>query len=227
MDTSTQRLRIQIRGGTVRVKAWRADTREPETWQIDRPDSSVSGADAFKIEHNWDALSTAPHTVTLASLRVLNPTIAVGYGCPELKGDPGTDSEIKETYFWIVNGCPVPIRKGFYSRTGFGWGHIVYRRDVDGLTNHETTEYARNLWQQALGKSPRLDDIDGTGPEPRKGCHHVHYTTPDGKKRTMLVILSDVNYQGDKGTKGILSAYWESGHTDPGANRRCAEEIAS
>lgn len=133
-------------------------------------------------------------------------TIA-GYNCPELREVAGQSSDIYYTFTWINDGCPTPIRKGFYARDGFGWDHIEFRRIVDGQTNHETTSYARNLWAQALMTSGKAAGADLM-------CHQKKYTTPGGTARTMKVIHSSVNYQGDKGRKGILTAYWVRNHVD-------------
>jgi hypothetical protein len=132
---------------------------------------------------------------------------AAAYPCPPLSGGTGS-SQIYFTYTWINDGCPTPIRRGIYSRTGFGWDHIVYRRVADGLANHETSTYAQNLWAQALMRSGKYKGNNVT-------CHHVHYTTPSGIRRTMLVSHSHTNYEGVWGRKGILTAYWVSGHVDP------------
>lgn len=135
-------------------------------------------------------------------------------GCPELKGDPGTSSEIIDTYAWIVNGgCPVPLRRGIYAWDGFGLGKLQYRYEHGDLA-HDYSQYAQGKWRMALMRSPALQDEDGPGPQPRQYCHYVKYNTPDGIKRTMKVIVSDTNYEGDKGLKGILTAYWVPGHTD-------------
>jgi hypothetical protein len=130
-----------------------------------------------------------------------------GTGCPKLTGVVGTDSEIKYTFIWVNDGCPTPIRKGFYSASGFGWDHITYRRVVDGLANHETTAYARDLWGAALA---RIGSLQSNG----LMCHQVRYTTPGGTNRTMRVLHSAVNYAGQYGRKGIITAYWLSGHVD-------------
>lgn len=135
-----------------------------------------------------------------------DPTVAA-YPCPQLSGISGDSSSIYYTFTWINDGCPTPIRKGFYSRTGFGWDHIKYRRDVDGLQNHQVSDYARNLWAQALltpGKAAGAHEM----------CHQKKYETPGGTRRTMKVWHSSTNYQGDKGRKGIITAYWISGHVD-------------
>lgn len=132
---------------------------------------------------------------------------AAGYPCPSLRGIAGQSSEIKYTYTWINDGCPTPIRKGFYTRTGFGLDHINFRRVVDGLANHETTDYARTLWAQALA-------TPGKAAGAHEMCHQKKYTTPGGTNRTMRVWHSSTNYEGDKGRKGIISAYYLGGHVD-------------
>lgn len=134
-----------------------------------------------------------------------NATASGGGPCPQLSGVTGQSSQIIRTFTWVNNGCQMPIRKGFYTRTGFGWDHINYRRIVDGQINHETTSYAQDLWGQALRLSGK---IKSTG----IFCHQKHYYTPAGAKRTMRVIISTTNYQQGKGYKGINTAYWLSGH---------------
>lgn len=103
-----------------------------------------------------------------------NDVSMASYPCPSLSGAPGTSSQIYYTYTWINDGCPTPIRKGFYSGTGFGWDHITYRRIVDGQINHETTQAAQNQWARALLQ-----------PGAYKGnnivCHYVYYYTSGGK----------------------------------------------
>lgn len=70
--------------------------------------------------------------------------------------------------------------------------------------NHETTAFAQNLWGQALLTSGKVKP-NGIF------CHHKTYTIGNGVKRTMRVIISTTNY-GAGGYKGILTAYWLSGH---------------
>lgn len=146
-----------------------------------------------------------------APVEILTPTAdtsIASYPCPSLSGASGTSSQIYYTYTWINDGCPTPIRKGFYSSTGFGWDHINYRRIVNGLSNHETTQAAQNQWARAL-----------LNPGAYKGnnivCHYVHYYTSGGSPRTMLVSHSHTNYENTWGRKGIITAYWTSGHVNP------------
>jgi len=131
---------------------------------------------------------------------------AAAYPCPSLKTDGSRDATILYTYTWINDGCPTPIRRGFYARDGFGWDHIEYRRIVDGQINHQTTAYARYLWAQALATP------GASGPP--LTCHQKKYTTPGGTKRTMVVVHSHTNYKGSLGRKGIITAYWKSGHVN-------------
>lgn len=133
-----------------------------------------------------------------------------GSGCPELRGPAGTSAEIYYTFIWINNGCPIPIRKGIYGGTGsgFGWEHLRYRTNVDRQINHETTSAARSLWGQALSSS-------GSAQSNGTFCHFKQYKTPGGTKRTMKVIVSSTNYEGQWGLKGIITAFWVSGWTDP------------
>ncbi|MGQ0680066.1 MAG: hypothetical protein ACT4OM_10520 [Actinomycetota bacterium] len=133
---------------------------------------------------------------------------AQGGGCPKLSGISGTDSQILYTFTWINNACNVPIRKGLYLATGFGWDHITHRRVVDKLANHETTSAARQVWAAALLQAGSIQK-DGLY------CHSKHYKTPGGTKRTMKVVLSPVNYAGKYGTKGIITAFWTSGWVNP------------
>lgn len=79
-----------------------------------------------------------------------------GEPCPELTGLRDTSSHIYGRYTWVNNGCQMPIRRGFYARTGFGWEHITYRRVVNGEINHETTAFAQKLWAQALLTSGKV-----------------------------------------------------------------------
>lgn len=130
---------------------------------------------------------------------------AFGEPCPPLTGVYPEDSYILYTYSWIQNGCQIPIRRGFYSSTGFGWDHIEYKRVVEGQINHQLTDYARDPWAQALV-------ISGSYQSNGLFCHRKHYVTPGGSNRTMRVLVSSTNYAGQYGPKGIITAYWVSGH---------------
>lgn len=136
------------------------------------------------------------------------PKASAGHPCPELTGAAGTSSHIKYKFVWINDYCPTPIRRGFYSSTGFGWRHIKHARIVLGKINHQTTAYARERWGWALARAGALQSLHII-------CHFVHYETPGGTKRTMKVIHSSVNYEGKWGRKGIITAYWVSGYVDP------------
>ena len=81
--------------------------------------------------------------------------------------------------------------------------HIVARYG-EGAKNHETTAYARNLWQQALFQSGKPL---GTA----YLCHFKQCATPGGVKRTMKVFVDYKSYQGFQ-YKGIITAYWVNGH---------------
>jgi hypothetical protein len=144
-------------------------------------------------------------TTTLISAA---PRASAGSYCPELSGAAGTSSQIKYTFIWINDNCPTPIRKGFYASDGFGWDHIEYSRVVLGEENHQTTDYARERWGWALATAGAVQSLNIM-------CHHVYYETPGGTKRTMKVVHSSVDYEGKWGRKGIITAYWVSGHVDP------------
>ncbi|MCA1832889.1 MAG: hypothetical protein LC750_09240 [Actinobacteria bacterium] len=80
-DPGSHRLRVQLTGSTVRVKAWPANSAEPDTWQIDRTDTSVTGPGVLKIDHNYD---TGSRSIYLDDVAVANLQVQGGTQ-PELK----------------------------------------------------------------------------------------------------------------------------------------------
>ncbi|MGH9040782.1 MAG: RHS repeat-associated core domain-containing protein, partial [Acidimicrobiia bacterium] len=74
MDTNTQRLRIQVIGNAVKVKAWPVGTSEPGTWQINVTNTAVTGTGVFQINHNY---SSGAHTVFVDDVSVKTPAPTV------------------------------------------------------------------------------------------------------------------------------------------------------
>lgn len=77
-DPGNHRLRVQVQGSTVRVKAWPATSAETDTWQIDRTDTSVTGPGGLKIDHNYDTGSRSIYVddVAITNLQVQGGTVA-------------------------------------------------------------------------------------------------------------------------------------------------------
>jgi hypothetical protein len=133
------------------------------------------------------------------------------YECPELKGspDPSDPSFVVEPYFEATTGCPIPLRRGVghipKEQGDFGLRHIEARY-AEGEENHETTPYAKSLWIKALA-------LPGTGVGPFYICHFAQYATNTGKERTMKVFV-DLKPYSSYTFKGIITAYWISGHKE-------------
>ncbi|MGH9039151.1 MAG: hypothetical protein ACRDZ3_02870 [Acidimicrobiia bacterium] len=54
-DQYPEQFRFRVDGNHLQVKVWKAGDLEPEDWQIDKGDSSVSQAGKVEIAHNWSS----------------------------------------------------------------------------------------------------------------------------------------------------------------------------
>jgi hypothetical protein len=146
--------------------------------------------------------------VIMATSFAFAPVASADQGCPEIKRSPSpTDPSHVRELFWDLRGCQIPLREGIghipHRRGDFGYQHIVSRYQ-EGEINHETTPFAKKLWQQALFQAGQLRDKDYL-------CHYKQFTTSSGRKRTMRVLVDYKLYEGHI-YKGITSAFWVSGH---------------
>ncbi len=71
-DINAQKLRFQVSGNTIRVKAWAAGSSEPSTWQIQVTDTSITGSGVFQVNHNWSSGTRSVYLDDLV-LTDLNP----------------------------------------------------------------------------------------------------------------------------------------------------------
>lgn len=54
-DQYLEQFRFRVQGEMLKVKVWKAGTPEPEDWQLDIPETSVSVAGKVEISHDWSS----------------------------------------------------------------------------------------------------------------------------------------------------------------------------
>ncbi|MER8029921.1 hypothetical protein ABTZ78_13285 [Streptomyces bauhiniae] len=102
----------------------------------------------------------------------------------------------------------------------FGYKHIAKGGSTNNKMNHPVDAAAVRLWDKALNNLSK-----GSKSFPyRGGSVSTYKYTSGGKKRTMCVVddANDFVYGGKNyGMKGIITAYWVSGHVGPAG---CAKD---
>lgn len=118
--------------------------------------------------------------------------------CAGPPSGPGIQAAVQYFNFPQVCGSSTILRQG---NTVWGLTHIEIGGQTGNTTNHETTTYAKSIWQQALNQPPLTAPVGGYYK------HGVYYTTPAGNPRVMCVYV-DINDRDGYGQRGIITAFW-------------------
>lgn len=122
---------------------------------------------------------------------------AATQACAAPVSGPGIQAVVQQFTFSPNCGGSTILRQG---STDWGLTHIEIGGGTGNVETHETTDYAKYLWQLALNSSP----VRVSG-----GFYTMakYYETPAGIGRVMCVYV-DTNNRDGYGQRGIITAFW-------------------
>lgn len=163
-DTDAQKLRIQVIGNTVRVKAWPASlSTEPPTWQLDKTDGTITGTGGLQINHNYD---TGARNLYIDDVTVTAQVPLRSWSYTNLHGDTIAVADNAGTRSWIGwNGPYGELASGNgptnSSAPGTTWG---WHGNQLRLTDRDLTHLGARPYSPSIGRFLAVDPIEGGCP---------------------------------------------------------------